>query len=60
MDHGNSFLLPKMERLWNKNMIDRILQDQRYSGDAIYPEIISAKLYESVQRQRAERHGFVE
>ena len=45
------------ERLWNKNMIDRILQDQRYSGDAIYPEIISTKLYESVQRQRAERGG---
>lgn len=45
------------ERSWNKNMIDRILQDQRYSGDAIYPEIISAELYEAVQRQRAERGG---
>ena len=46
------------ERPWNKNMIDRILQDQRYSGDAIYPEIISAELYKEVQRQRAERSGF--
>lgn len=45
------------ERPWNKNMIDRILQDQRYSGDALYPEIISATLYESVQRQRGERGG---
>ena len=37
---------------WNKNMIDRILQDQRYSGDALYPEIISEKLFNSVQHQR--------
>lgn len=45
------------ERSWNKNMIDRILQDQRYSSDALYPEIISTKLYEAVQHQRAERAG---
>ena len=45
------------ERPWNKNMIDRILQDQRYSGDAIYPEIISGEVYEAIQRQRAERGG---
>ena len=45
------------ERPWNKNMIDRILQDQRYSGDAIYPEIISCELYEAIQHQRAERCG---
>ena len=37
---------------WNKNMIDRILQDQRYSGDALYPEIISEELFSTVQRQR--------
>lgn len=44
---------------WNKNMIDRILQDQRYSGDAIYPTIIPEPLFESVQRQRALRRGTV-
>lgn len=38
--------------IWNKNMIDRILQDQRYSGDALYPEIISEALFSTVQRQR--------
>lgn len=43
------------EKLWNKNIIARILQDQRYSGDALYPEIISEDLYESVQHRRAER-----
>lgn len=40
---------------WNKNMIDRILQDHRYSGDALYPEIISEELYQAVQRQRDAR-----
>lgn len=42
-------------KLWNKNMIDRILQDQRYSGDALYPEIISENLCEAVRQRRAER-----
>ena len=40
---------------WNKNMIDRILQDRRYSGDALYPEIISEELFQAVQRQRDAR-----
>lgn len=42
-------------KAWNKNMIDRILQDQRYSGDALYPEIISEELHKSIQCRRAER-----
>ena len=45
------------DKPWNKNMIDRILQDQRYCGDALYPKIISEKLFEAVQGQRAERGG---
>lgn len=40
---------------WNKNMIDRILQDQRYCGDSLYPEIISSKISQNVQRQREAR-----
>ena len=40
---------------WNKNMIDRILQDQRYCGDTLYPEIISSKIFQNVQRQRETR-----
>lgn len=43
------------EKLWNKNMIDRILLNQRYSGDALYPGIISDNLCESVQQRREER-----
>lgn len=45
------------DKPWNKNMIDRILQDQRYTGDALYPKIISESLFETVQSQRAERCG---
>ena len=40
---------------WNKNMIDRILQDQRYSGDLLYPQIISEELFQTVRRQRETR-----
>ena len=45
------------DKPWNKNMVDRILQDQRYSGDALYPEIVPKVLYHAVQRRRAERRG---
>lgn len=45
------------DKPWNKNMVDRILQDQRYSGDALYPEIVPEVLYHAVQRRRAERRG---
>ena len=45
------------DKPWNKNMVDRILQDQRYSGDALYPEIVPKALYHAGQRRRAERRG---
>ena len=45
------------DKPWNKNMVDRILQDQRYSGDALYPEIVPEVLYRAVQHRRAERRG---
>lgn len=45
------------DKPWNKNMIDRILQDHRYSGNDLYPEIISERLFEVVQGERAERRG---
>lgn len=45
------------DKPWNKNMIDRILQNQRYSGDALYPEIVPDALFRAVQRRRAERRG---
>lgn len=45
------------DKPWNKNMINRIIQDQRYSGDALYPEIVPEELYRAVQRRREERRG---
>lgn len=45
------------DKPWNKNMVDRILQDQRYSGDALYPEIVPEALYHAAQRRRSERRG---
>lgn len=45
------------DKPWNKNMIDRILQDQRYSSDALYPELVPEALFRAVQRRRAERRG---
>ena len=35
------------DKPWNKNMVDRILQDQRYSGDAPTPESGTARCLET-------------
>lgn len=45
------------DKPWNKSMLDRILQDQRYTGDALYPEIVPEALYRAVQCRRTERRG---
>ena len=34
-----------MQSKWNKNMVARILQDDRYLGDGVYPSIISKEKY---------------
>lgn len=40
------------EYLWNKNMVQRILNREEYCGDAEYPQIIKRTQYEEVQRIR--------
>ena len=45
------------DRPWDKSMVNRILHDRRYSGDALYPQIIPETLYDTIQRQRAGRRG---
>ena len=45
------------DRPWDKSMVNRILHDRRYSGDALYPQIIPEALYDAIQRQRAGRRG---
>lgn len=42
-------------RKWNKNMIARILQDERYIGEADYPTIIDKAAFEKVQTKRAKK-----
>lgn len=39
-------------RLWNKNMVARILEDRRYTGDGAYPAIIDQKTLSRVLEKR--------
>ena len=56
-EHLNRGQRPRYDKdkPWNKNMISRILKDQRYCGNHQYPEIIPQSLYETIQRQMASR-----
>lgn len=45
------------DRPWDKSMVNRILHDRRYSGDALYPQIIPETLYDAIQYQRAGCRG---
>ena len=38
---------------WNKNMIARILQDKRYTGDGQYPRIIDTEIFQSALDKRS-------
>ena len=40
-------------KLWNKNMVARILEDRRYTGTDGYPALIEPDELEQVQRKRA-------
>ena len=42
-------------RIWNKNMIARILEDERYTGKAGYPHIIEPEALASAAEKRAAR-----
>lgn len=44
-------------KLWNKNMVARILEDQRYTGIDGYPAIIEPDELEQAQRKRATRQA---
>ena len=37
---------------WNKNMVARILQDRRYTGDVRYPPIIDICIFQQVDQKR--------
>jgi hypothetical protein len=40
------------DKPWNKNMVARILQDRRYTGDGKYPPIIDSCIYQQVDQKR--------
>ena len=40
------------DKPWNKNMVARILQDQRYTGDGRYPPIIDTCIFQKVDQKR--------
>lgn len=42
-------------KLWNKNMVARILEDERYLGTQDYPAIIKKEAAETVDRKRQEK-----
>lgn len=37
------------EKIWNKNMVARILRDERYLGTAQFPQVIEHQLYQKAQ-----------
>ncbi|MBM6682184.1 recombinase family protein [Pseudoflavonifractor capillosus] len=39
-------------KLWNKNMVARILENHKYTGQCDYPSLISQELFEAVQMRR--------
>lgn len=42
-------------RAWNKNIVARILEDKRYVGDDVYPQIISGEEYARVLELREQK-----
>ena len=41
-----------VDKPWNKNMVARILQDRRYTGDDRYPPIIDTCIFQQVDQKR--------
>lgn len=41
------------DRLWNKNMVARILEDGRYTGEQGWPALITAEVYSHVAEKRS-------
>lgn len=40
---------------WNKNMLKRMLENERYMGDTDYPQIVDTTLFERVASMRASK-----
>lgn len=42
---------------WNKNMVARILQDERYIGTDGFPQVIEVALFQTIQQKRPKTGG---
>ena len=42
------------DKFWNKNMVSRILEDDRYIGKEEFPALITAKQFDAAQKRRKE------
>ena len=42
-------------KLWNKNMVARILENAKYTGQCDYPPLISQEQFDAVQSRRQKR-----
>lgn len=40
---------------WNKNMVKRILENERYLGTEIYPQLISKDIFKAVNERKAKK-----
>ena len=42
---------------WNKNMVARILQDERYTGMDDFPRVIEPEIFQTIQQKRPKTGG---
>lgn len=42
---------------WNKNSVKRIIENVKYTGDAIYPMIVSTDVFQAANEKRIEKAG---
>ena len=43
------------DKPWNKNMVARILQDRRYTGEGKFPQIIDTCVFQMVDKKRSQK-----
>lgn len=44
--------------VWNKNMVCRVIENEKYIGESGYPQIITAEEFEQAARIKAERNTY--
>ena len=48
------------DKPWNKNMVARILEDSRYTGERAFPQIISQELFDAVALRRSKKWNAIQ